>query len=254
MIEYRTAFTRCAEFWFGEPEGAGHYDAVIRHRAPYRIEAGKCTDFFTLHVDLTRSSESIFEAFSRNTRAQIRKSIDGDDFRFEFMDRPTLADVEGFIDFYDRFADANGLSRMHVPRLIGMLNSGALSLTKVATADRTLTWHANVSRNAHVGLLFSASHLRLEESSEIRKMIGRANRRLHWEEMQRFKQQGREIYDFGGWYEGTDDAQMLSVNRFKEEFGGRKVLTFTIVEDRTFRAKCKAFVNEIRRSLFGRAP
>jgi hypothetical protein len=167
------------------------------------------------------------------------------------MDRPTLVDLEAFIDFYDRFADANKLSRMHVPRMAGLLNSGALSLTRVATPDRVLTWHANVSRNAHVGMLFSASHLRLEESPEIRKMIGRANRRLHWEEMLRFKQQGRKVYDFGGWYEGTEDSQMLSINRFKEEFGGSKILTYTIVEDRTLRAKCKTVFNQIRRALLG---
>lgn len=60
------------------------------------------------------------------------------------------------------------------------------------------------------------------------------------------KQQGRLSYDFGGWYEGSSDQQKLLINRFKEEFGGKKALVFTITEERSLRAKLIAAVNGLR--------
>jgi hypothetical protein len=246
MIEYNTRLVRWAELWFGEPEIPGRFDAVIHHRSPVRSKAGRCTDFFTLQVDLRKSIDELFAAVSRNTRAQIRKSTEVDEFRFDFIDHPSVSEIESFIAFYDEFADATNLPRVQRARLYGLLKSGSLSLSKVSTPTRTMTWHANMSRDAHVGLLFSASHFRSEDSPEMRKAIGRANRRLHWEEFLRYKKQGLETYDFGGWYDGVSDSRKLSINRFKEEFGGTRVLTFTIVEDRRFRAKFKTLIDKCR--------
>lgn len=79
-------------------------------------------------------------------------------------------------------------------------------------------------------------------------MIGRANRRLHWEEFQHYKALGYRLYDFGGWYEGTEDKQKVLINQFKEEFGGTKVHAFASEENRTLLAKAIAFGNHLRTS------
>jgi hypothetical protein len=244
MIEYKTRFVRWTELWFGEPEASGNFDAVVSYRCPAR-RPGRCTEFFTLQVDLARSPDEIFQTFSRNTRAQIRKSAEVDDFRFEFIDHPDIIQLDAFTEFYNLFADSCNLPQLQRVRMIGLLNSGSLTFTKVSNPERALTWHANMSSRSHVGMLFSASHARGEESPEIRKMIGRANRCLHWQEILHYKEQGREVYDFGGWYEGSEDPRLLSINRFKEEFGGSKVLTFTIVEDRRLRAKFATILNRM---------
>jgi len=246
MVEYSTRFKRCAEAWFDEAEPVGPYDVVIRHRAPVRGTDRATSVFYTLRVDLTRSEDEIFKGFTRNTRAQIRKSVESDDFRFEFLHEPTLLQLQEFVEFYDQFADSKGLPRLFMPRMQAHMRSGLLSLTKVTASDRALAWHANVIRNAHVGIMFSASHHRSEDLPEARKMIGRANRRLHWEEMQHYRNRGLGIYDFGGWYEGSDDQEKLLINRFKEEFGGSKVLAFTVIEDRSLRAKFISAIKVLR--------
>jgi hypothetical protein len=245
-FEYRTRFKRHLELWFDEPEPTGRFDVVTRYYASVRGQRGKSTDFYTLKIDLTKSPDEIFRAFARNTRAQIRKSVDLDDFRFDFLERPGSAELDEFVAFYDAFADSKQLPRLHLPRVLGHLESGFLSLTRVVGQGRTLVWHANVRYQTHVGMMFSASHWRTEDSPESRKMIGRANRRLHWEELLHFKQQGHHSYDFGGWYEGSADQQKLLINRFKEEFGGKKALVFTITEERSLRAKLIAAVNGLR--------
>lgn len=244
MIEYKSRFNRNLELWFDEPEPSGRFDVVVRYRALNRGTKGATADFYNLHVDLSRSEDEIFAAFARNTRAQIKKSIEHDGLSFEFIREPTLAQLREFIGFYNNFAMSKGLSTIFEPRMLGYLNSGGFSLSRVLRDDEPIVWHSNVHFGPRVGLMHSASHFRMVDE-EMRKLIGRANRRLHWEEMLFFKRENRQTYDFGGWYEGTVDRQRLMVNRFKEEFGGKKVLEFTVIENRSLRAKVLAIVRPL---------
>ncbi len=252
MVEYRTRFKRCLELWFDAPEpAAGRFDVITRYRALKPDRKGVNTDFYTLQLDLTKNADELLKGFDRNTRSQIRKSIEGDPLKFEFLDRPSMAELDEFIEFYDAFAASKGLSTLQRPRMLGHRESGCLSLTRVMEGDKAITWHANVRYRTHVGLMFSASHFRSEDSADVRRMIGRANRRLHWEELQHYKELGCEVYDFGGWYEGSTDQQRLLINQFKEGFGGTKVLAYASEEHRTPLAKLVLFVNRFRRGSMG---
>src|SRR5690606_27848831 len=51
-------------------------------------------------------------------------------------------------------------------------------------------------------------------------MVGRANRLLHWSDMEWFKNHGRSSYDLGGVYTGSTDADLMAVAKFKLGFGG----------------------------------
>ena len=44
--------------------------------------------------------------------------------------------------------------------------------------------------------------------------------------MLRLKEQGVRYFDFGGWYPGTDDIQLLGANAFKKSLGGQIVREF----------------------------
>ena len=41
--------------------------------------------------------------------------------------------------------------------------------------------------------------------------------------MLRMKKRGIRYFDFGGWYPGKTDIQLLGINSFKESFGGEVV-------------------------------
>jgi hypothetical protein len=47
--------------------------------------------------------------------------------------------------------------------------------------------------------------------------------------MLEFRDSGVPMYDLGGWYEGVTDSKRLSINRFKEEFGGTIVTEYNCV-------------------------
>jgi lipid II:glycine glycyltransferase (peptidoglycan interpeptide bridge formation enzyme) len=60
----------------------------------------------------------------------------------------------------------------------------------------------------------------------IRAKTNRASCFLLWNTMLRLKEQGIRYFDFGGWYPGTEDIQLLGANAFKKSLGGRIVHEF----------------------------
>jgi len=239
MIAYSTRWKTYVELWFDEPDPDTDVDVLTRCRALSPPHSGQCETFYSLRIDLSEPAEAIYARFTRNTRAQIRRSVESDQLEFDFFDDPTVEQMAEFIAFYDAFAQSKGLEPMSPEYAEAHRLSGQCSLSRVRRGREDLVWHANVSYGGHVGMMFSASQLRLAASEE-RKLIGRANRRLHWEELKHFQAQGRQDYDFGGWYEGHTDEEKLSINRFKEEFGGKKVLLYAGLENRTLVAKLTA--------------
>ena len=75
-------------------------------------------------------------------------------------------------------------------------------------------------------LIYSASIRRQTTETPLKALIGRANCFHTWHDILRFQRQGIETYDFGGWYGGTENAEKLRINRFKESFGGKVVPEF----------------------------
>jgi len=248
MVKYRTTWARYVELWFDEPEPPERFDVLVRHRALQPGPAGATSEFHSLQIDLARDRDEVLRSFARNTRAQIRKSIDEDGLRIEFFDRPTSALFEEFRIFYDAFATSKGLTPLATNRLRAYFESDCFSLSRVSTPDRTLVWHANVSYGRYITMMHSASLFRSGDD-DFRKLVGRANRRLHWEEFGHFQDRGYEVFDFGGWYVGSTDPQKISINRFKGEFGGTQVLEFTVKENRSLVAKANATLQVAR--LFG---
>jgi lipid II:glycine glycyltransferase (peptidoglycan interpeptide bridge formation enzyme) len=99
-------------------------------------------------------------------------------------------------------------------------------------------------------LFYSASHFRKSEDSELRNLIGRANRLLHWEDIRFFKEMGLSCYDFGGWYGGREDVEKLAINQFKESFGGEKQREYTYIVPVTAIGKIAAFFHSIVKGRF----
>ncbi len=80
----------------------------------------------------------------------------------------------------------------------------------------------NICDREEARLLHSASCFR-EESAD-QSLIGRANKRLHWEDIKYFKQKGLLRYDWGGI---SDFENPNGIDEFKLKFGGEKI-TYTI--------------------------
>jgi lipid II:glycine glycyltransferase (peptidoglycan interpeptide bridge formation enzyme) len=86
------------------------------------------------------------------------------------------------------------------------------------------------------GLYAGASYRATTDPSR-RTAIGRANRYLYWRDMLRFKEAGIRMFDFGGYYIGSEDEEKLRVNGFKAEFGGEIIHEFNCQSAVTIKGK-----------------
>lgn len=184
--------------------------------------------FKTQIIKLGQTPAELFGHLSSSTRYKIRRAeregtipaIDANS---------TSAELMSFCDFYDTFANQKSLDSCNRNKLRALMDSNALILTKATEADgTTLAAHAYVGDQQirRTRLLYSASHFRGAEDTETRNRIGRANRLLHWHEIEQFKQLGYESYDLGGIPIDESNAEKNAIARFKSEFGGDHIIEF----------------------------
>jgi hypothetical protein len=225
MIVRETHFYRLAEVFFDEEPASPRVDIIEHFQRSRPIPGARSKDFYTIHLDLTRDPNSLLSEFSETCRYQIRRA-ERDELKQEAWMSARGDVVEDFIVFFDRFARGKGLPPAPAERLHTLARAGVLDLSAVSRDDDALVWHAYLRAGNRARLLHSASLFREHDDTGTRSLIGRANRYLHWHDLLRYQDAGIPLFDFGGWYSGQDDEELLRINAFKESFGGRVVPEF----------------------------
>jgi len=211
------AWPRVEEFWFDEPLPRG-VDVAYRYQSATAPDA-HATRKSTLIIDLARPTEQLLAAMNEATRYDIRRAQSKDGFVFAspaHPDEPMLAD---FHAHYSEFAREKKLPPVTRGYLDAAVRSKTVRLSSMSKDGQVLVWHSYLVVGSRARLWHSASVFRGLESAQ-RSMVARANRLLHWLDMQHFKNAGAALYDFGGWYAGQTDTALLGINKFKEGFGG----------------------------------
>jgi CelD/BcsL family acetyltransferase involved in cellulose biosynthesis len=108
-----------------------------------------------------------------------------------------------------------------------MISARAFEFAAARDPSGTLVVSAGLFRDKHrVQQLMSVSPPRSALVPAVRARTNRASCFLLWKTMLRFKEQGLQYFDFGGWYPGTEDIQLLGANAFKKSLGGQVVREF----------------------------
>jgi len=187
----------------------------------------------------------------RATRYEIRRAAAQDDLTYAYWNGDNGKAFNEFFEYCDEF-----LALKHQPKLdrlwvSAMAKAELLEVSRIADASgNTLVWHGYHRNSQRATLLYSASLFRDANTAEYRNKVGRANRYLHWEDIKRLKTEGISTYDFGGWYEGSEDKERLRINKFKEQFGGEIVRNYICERGLTLKG---ALFLRLRRSLLGNA-
>jgi hypothetical protein len=235
---------RIAEIWFSEEASCAADIARFMH-VGRRVDMARCAPEYTMVLDLGVEVVALFAAMSPDTRTKVRRA-NREGAVANLWRNPDDKVVRQFSAFYDQFARQKKLSPISGAGLRALRQSGLLAISNViAASGETLVWHSYVCAGPRVRLLQSASLFRSLQGSGDRNTIGRANRFLHCRDMLAFKSAGVRIYDFGGWYAGHTDADLLRVNRFKEEFGGKVELGYQCERGLTLLGKCALIVKRI---------
>ncbi len=251
MIVYQKKFLRIAEYWNGETVNAPGVDLVRCFQQTHPLPGMTSRAFHTILLDLKLDPQQLLAQMKRDTRYEIRRAGNQDQLTCEWHNAADRQVFQRFCDYYDEFATQKAQPKLNRVWLSLLANDGALTLSQVCDATgATLVWHVYHCSSARATLFHSASVFRKFDSSALRNKVGRANRFLHWQDIQRFQAEGLSVYDFGGWYEGNRDLERLKINTFKEEFGGQIVKDYICERAVTFKAK---LFLQVRRLLLGNA-
>lgn len=169
----------------------------------------------TVIVDITKNPEEILQGCKSNTRNEIRRA-EREGVSFGYIDS-----LQEFVDYYNAFAVEKNLpmiTRNNVEKY-----GGNMIITKCMFEGKILSMHASLidKETGRSSLLYSAS-IRLAEGVD-RKLIGMANRYLHYQDFLAFKERGCVSYDFSGVCNDPNQPEKYNIGLFKKSFGGEEV-------------------------------
>lgn len=184
-------------------------------------------EFHTMMNDLTVSEETMLENINKAVRYQFRRS-EKDEIEVRFYEKsdiekePELLDT--FAGIYERMYRSKGAdTKFNMVAAKKYVEADAITFSAVWHKGEMLVFHSYVRDDTDTRLLHSASCFR-EESAD-QSMIGRANKRLHWEDIKYFKQKGLLRYDWGGI---SDFENPNGIDEFKMKFGGRPLTYYNV--------------------------
>ncbi len=205
--------------WFAEH--ALGVDGVIRYHQAEKPIGMQPERFETLLSDLKEDEETILSHYSKNCRYEVRRAPkEGVVCAVKCGKEITEQDIVAFTDFFEQFWASKGISYQEKEKCRAMMRlyaaAGAMAVTTASIADKLLVYHTYILDEKRVRLYQSASWFRTDESVTT-KIIGFANRYLHYQDMLYFKKLGKRQYDWGGAGKAED---VENITKFKESFGG----------------------------------
>lgn len=196
-------------------------------------------------IDVDRKEEEIFADIHKNTRYKINRAEKRDPIHYHVTDFPTDDQLQQFVVFFNNFAKHKRIQGANLERLKSFRDQHAIVLSYITdNQERILCTHIHYIVDDYSCLLYSASAR--FENSQIRNLIGRANRYLHWQDIKLAKAKGLKWYNFGGISTDKKDIPHQTINQFKMEFGGQLVDVLTRMYGSTVLGKCAVFLYKMK--------
>jgi len=212
------------EVWFDEPWSPDGADLMVFYHRSEAVNPAASEPVHSLDIDLTQGEDSIWKNLTSTTRNLVNRARKEGLF-CERWDSPSPGLIAEFLAFHREFSLERGMHYAEPVWMYEYAAQGALALSRACSPDsKPQAWHSYYKDERWVRLLHSVSLS--SGDPEQRKVVGWANRLLHWADILDFRNQGIAYYDFGGWYAGSTDEKLLGINAFKEQFGGRKTLRY----------------------------
>lgn len=179
----------------------------------------------TFVSDISVSVEEMQAKFKSKVRNEIRRAVkEGITTKLLYAAELQQTDIIINLDraYIAMNLDKRQKAKSIASRLRGIANAGKLAISTAYLPDGSIAaYHSYVIGDGIARLLHSVSVFR--EEPEKRKMIGWANRLLHFEDMCTLRGGGTKLYDWGGL---SREFKMQNITRFKEEFGGDERLVY----------------------------
>lgn len=195
----------------------------------------------SLISDLTPPADSIFSSFNANVRNEIRRA-ERDGVAYETISSYDEAAISRFAQTYHEMYAQKGIEQaLSLSTLKAYSDQGAFLLTIAKIDGEACVYHAYVVGEGSCRLLYSCSEFRAMDNAT-KNAIGRANRALHFHDMQYMKAHGIKTYDWGGVMSFEEPG---GIDKFKMGFGGAPVDYYNSAVDLSLKAKLAAMYHKI---------
>lgn len=227
--------------WFAEAP-VKEPGIITYHQAEYKSpKANNTTEFITLVNDITEDEEEIKSRFTKNCKYEVNRG-EREDIVPEIAGADNISekDIDAFLEFFTEFWKSKDMEFREyesVKRdLTDYMSENALVISCAVIGGEKSVYHTYIFDENRARLLHSASLYRLKEDEDgaSKKIIGIANRYLHYKDMLYFKEKGLSIYDWGG---AGKDEEVINITKFKESFGGMERVYYDFEEVRGFKAR-----------------
>lgn len=245
-ISYHKKFLRVNQIWYPGDIAISELlrqkrkpDILFVHGAAREETEGRFRgwqEFHTCMNDLTLAEENMQAAIHKNVRYEVRRS-ERDDIRICFYNKSDLESDSGLLDrfaeLYENMYRSKGVdTKYNLAAVKKYVEAGGILFSAVWYGGEMIVFHSYIYDDTDTRLLHSASCFR-EESAD-QSMIGRANKRLHWEDILYFKKKGLQRYDWGGI---SDFDNPNGIDAFKLKFGGDKITYYNVFAGNTLPGK-----------------
>lgn len=246
-IAYRKKFLRVNQIWYPKDVSISELlrqkrqaDILFMHGVPASETKGSFRgwqEFHTCINTLTVPEEEIQAGVNKNVKYEIRRS-QRDEIEVKFYEKKEIeANKEllpMFADLYKRMYQSKGIEAdLNLSAIRRYLEKDKMLFSAAWREGEMIVFHSYVCDGDETRLLHSASCFR-EGGTVDQNMIGRANKRLHWEDMLYFKQKGFARYDWGGI---SDFENPNGIDEFKLKFGGEKITYYNVFAGNTLLGK-----------------
>ena len=226
-------------------------DILFVHGAPIEETKGSFRgwqEYHTCRNDLTLSEEDMLANINKAVKYQFRRS-EKDNIEIAFYTKEDIEKkpqlIATFRDIYERMYRSKGSdTKLNVTAIERYLQADGIIFSAAIHEGEVLVFHSYICDQEEARLLHSASCFR-EESAD-QSMIGRANKRLHWEDIKYFKQKGLVRYDWGGI---SDFENPNGIDEFKLKFGGEKITYYNIFAGNTVLGKAAVCAMKVMKKV-----
>ena len=246
-ISYQKKFLHVNQIWYPGDVAISELlrqkrkaDILFVHGVPGEETKGHFRgwqEFHTCMNDLTLPEEKMHAAVNKNVRYEFRRS-ERDGIEIRFYNKYDLENDSGLLDkfaeIYEDMYRSKGIdTKYNLTAVKKYMEADGVLFSAVWHEGEMIVFHSYIYDNADARLLHSASCFR-EEGAADQAMTGRANKRLHWEDILYFKQRGLKRYDWGGI---SDFENPNGIDAFKLKFGGEKITYYNVFVGNTLLGK-----------------
>ena len=211
---YRRAGLRVRDVFFYDGRPLDRRGVDIERMIQSTAPVPDATPFHSPVLDLGEPLDATFAAFGKTLRYEIRRAIDKDGLTFERHWAPDDAALDRFAAVSAAFAARKQKTGANIEKLRRLRPHVVLS---GATGEGCAVWHAYLADGERVRLLYSMSDH--DGSADAQTRAGRANKALHWLDIEDAAAHAVRVYDFGG--VNLEDPALKGIDEFKLRFRTR---------------------------------